>query len=403
MKKIIILVLVAGIIWVGLTLFKTKVGDIRPSILPPAVNIKKRLAEEGRKRNLVETELGLKIAEGFQIGIFAPSTGSGQVHSLGKARDLEFSPGGTLLLSIPSQGRVVALPDKDQDGQADRVVDVLSGLDNPHGLAFFDGQLFVAEETALSRYRWNEENLTATKDRQLFKLPRGGRHTSRTIAFNKKGEMFVSVGSTCDTCFEKHPWLAAVIVSDSQGRNPRLFAKGLRNSVFIKVNQNTQELWGTEMGRDFLGDDLPSDEINIIKEGKDYGWPVCYGDKVYDEKFGQKTPGYCEQTTSPIYEIAAHSAPLGLVFVDSPKFPNDWQGDLLAAYHGSWNRSVPIGYQVVRLKVENNQIVGEEDFLSGFLTDSTAIGRPVDLEFSKEGDLYLSDDKAGVVYLITKK
>lgn len=251
------------------------------------------------------------------------------------------------------------------------------------------------------RYHFDEENLKAEIDKKLFSLHGGGRHTTRTIDFDRKGQIFVSIGSTCDTCFEKHPWLATVIVSDSEGRNPRLFAKGLRNSVFVKVNPNTQELWGTEMGRDFLGDDLPPDEINIIKEGKDYGWPVCYGDRVYDDKFGQKTPEHCAKTESPIYQIAAHSAPLGLVFIDSEKFPEQWRGDLLVAYHGSWNRSTPIGYQVVHLKVEENRITGEEDFLTGFLKEASAIGRPVDLEFSKEGDLYLSDGKAGVVYLIT--
>lgn len=395
MKKAVFILSMVAFLGGVIFLIKNKIGDIRPAVLQPAVDIEERLVEEEGKRDFVKTELGLKIAEGFQIGIFSSN--------LEKARDLQLSPGGTLLLSIPPQGKVVALPDKDRDGKADQVVDVLTGLDNPHGLAFFNGKLFVAEETRVVRYDLDEKSLRATKDKELIKLPKGGRHFTRTIAFNRKGEMFVSIGSTCDTCFEKHSWLAAVIVSNSQGDDPRLFAKGLRNSVFIKVNPDTQELWGTEMGRDFLGDDLPPDEINIIKKDRDYGWPICYGERVYDKKFGQGSPQYCAKTEGPIYEIAAHSAPLGLVFINSEKFPKDWQGDLLVAHHGSWNRSTPIGYKVVRLKIEGSQIIGEEDFLTGFLTDSATTGRPVDLEFGREGKLYLSDDKSAVVYIIDKR
>ncbi len=157
------------------------------------------------------------------------------------------------------------------------------------------------------------------------------------------------------------------------------------------------------MGRDFLGDDLPPDEINIVKDGKNYGWPVCYGNRVYDSQFGGETPNFCLSSEPPVFEIQAHSAPLGLAFISSTQFPEEWQGDLLVSYHGSWNRTAPTGYKLVRLQVEGEKIIQQTDFLSGFLQGNRVIGRPVDLEFGHEGSLYLSDDKAGIIYRIFKK
>lgn len=374
-----------------LLLLKNRIGDVRPALLPPAtVGFKPAAVGES-------PSFPITLPEGFHIGVFA--------RNLGSPRDIVFSEQGTLLASIPRSNKVVALSDKNNDGVADETKDVLTNLDNPHGLAFFKGKLYVVEETKVVRYQWNEETHTATKEKELFSLPAGGNHTSRTIAFNSKGDMFISIGSTCDVCYEKHEWLAAVVVSDEEGRNPRLFAKGLRNAVFITVHPQTNELWGTEMGRDHLGDNLPPDEINIIREGKDYGWPVCYGRRVYDIKFGASF-NYCGATEVPIYEIAAHSAPLGLTFINSQQFPKEWQGDLLISYHGSWNRSTPTGFKVVRLKVEGDRISSEEDFLTGFLAASAkvaseAFGRPVDLAFDSQGSLYISDDKAGFIYKIT--
>ena len=398
MRNVVIAVAIIGLFLAGVWIVRKKVGDVRPALLPP----KEDITKIQDKQSVGETpEFPLKLPEEFKVGIFA--------QGLGNARDLEFSTGGVLLVSIPASGKIVALPDKDQNGVADEVRDVVLRLDRPHGIAFYKDKLFIAEETRIVRYKWDENTLTAAQDKVLFSLPKGDRHFTRTISFNQKGQMFVSIGSTCDVCFEKNEWLAAVIVSDGEGTNPRLWAKGLRNSVFITVNSKTNELWGTEMGRDGLGDNLPPDEINIIRDGnpsagsgpRDYGWPICYGNRIPDTNFQKGTP--CEATEAPVYEIPAHSAPLGLTFVNSSQFPKEWQGDLLVSYHGSWNRSIPIGYKVVRLDVDGNNVRGEEDFLSGFLSGSQALGRPVDLIFDSQGSLYISDDKAGVVYKVIKE
>lgn len=375
---------------IALLLGKEKIGDIRPAFLPAPA-----LTTETKSGGTQVYQGPLKAPDGFKIEIIA--------EGLGNPRDLEFSPRGALLVSIPNEGKVIALFRKDPNGPYQKK-DVVANLNNPHGIAFYDGRLYVAEETSVSRYMWDEERLLATKEKTLFALPSSeGGHFTRSLAFNKNGVLFVSIGSTCNVCFEKNPLHSSVVVSDSEGSNPRTFATGLRNAVFITVHPETGELWGTEMGRDFLGDELSPDEINIIREGKDYGWPICYGNRVLDTNFDKKIykRNPCEETEPPIYKIAAHSAPLGLVFISSEQFPKEWQGDLLVAYHGSWNRSTPIGYKVVRLDIEEGRILGEYDFITGFLEKSSALGRPVDLAFDKNGALYVSDDKGGIIYRVS--
>lgn len=389
------------VLGVGALLIKTYVGDLRPAILPP----KEDLPEIIEKQNTGEgVDFPLEIAGDFKIGVFAKDMGS--------ARDLQFSPGGTLLVSSKESGTVYALPDKNKNGKADEKVEVLTGLDKPHGLAFYpfdtatgkQVKLFVAELRRVSRYSWDEKNLKATFEKKLFDLPYSGGHSTRSVVIDNDGKLFVSIGSSCNVCVEEHPWLTTIVVSDTQGSDPKVYAEGLRNSVFMTINPATGQLWATEMGRDWLGDDLPPDEINIIRESADYGWPYCWGDKVHDADFDPegKFKGRCEKSVAPAFKIQAHSAPLGLIFINSAQFPESWQGDLLVSYHGSWNRSVPTGYKAVRLKVDGEKVTGQEDFILGFLQGSNALSRPVDLEFDKNGSLFISDDKIGVIYKVVK-
>jgi glucose/arabinose dehydrogenase len=348
-------------------------------------------------------KIPFNIQNGLTIHVFASR--------LGKARDLQFSPGGTLLVSDPSAGKVYALPDKNNDGVADETKVVLETGGAPHGLAFYNGKLYIAFTTHVARFNWDENTLKATLDTELFTLPSNDDHNLRTLTFDKNGQMYVSVGSTCNVCHEASELSATVITSDADGGNMHVFAKGLRNAPFIQFNPKTQELWGTEMGRDNLGDNIPPDEINIIKENQNYGWPNCYADKIHDTNFdhNQYIRDPCADTIAPIFQIPAHSAPLGWTFINSNQFPADWQGDMLVSYHGSWNRSTPIGYKVVHLKVSGNSITNAEDFLTGFLPSgaligpSQASGRPVDLTFDSQGNLFLSDDKNGTVYIIQKQ
>ncbi len=390
----IVFLLITVLLFIFFIRIPKRVNTIYPS---PTVGIR---ADSGRN-TAVRISSGeipnipLSLPRGFVIHTFATK--------LGSPRDLQFSPDGTLLVSNPGAGQIIALPDKNGDGVADSNKIVISGENHPHGLGFHSGKLYVADVDKVVRYNWDESTLTATKDKNLFALPQNNNHNNRTLVFDKAGNLFVSVGSRCNVCREDSPFSATILISDFNGNNPRVFAKGLRNAPFIRFNPNTGELWGTEMGRDFLGDNLPPDEINILREGKNYGWPDCFGNKIPDVNFNQKAD--CQNTEPPIFEIPAHSAPLGLSFINSPQFPSDWQGDLLVAYHGSWNRTTATGYKVVRMDVDGNKIVKAEDFLTGFILGTTidsSLGRPVDLEFDSEGNLYISDDRAGNIYIIQK-
>lgn len=314
---------------------------------------------------------------------------------------------GTILVSIPAKGTVVALPDANHDGVADSTVTLLSKLKKPHGIILDcapDCKLFVAEETRLMRYDYDAATIKATSGVKLLDLPGGGRHTTRTL-LKLDSTILISVGSTCDVCHEKNPWHGSVIQIDLDGKNARLFATGLSNSVFLARHPVTGDVWATEMGRDNLGDDLPPDEINILKSGHNYGWPICYGKNIHDTQFDKnvyiRSP--CQEPNQqPSYiDLPAHSAPLGIAFVPEEGWPETMWHHALVAYHGSWNRSTPTGYKIADVALDaKGNYTGVTDFASGWLTGSRAIGRPVDILVRPGGVAFVSDDKAGVVYRI---
>jgi glucose/arabinose dehydrogenase len=383
------------------------IGDIRPALIPAVVPSltssnpsSQPILNSGNfdSKSLPQKRVSfdLKLAERFSIGVFA--------ENITGVRDLQLSPEGVLLASSPSQGSVFAFTI--ENGTVTKKT-VISGLSEPHGLAFNKGKLFIAENNRLGRYSWDSSTSTAVFEKELMKL-RSGSHDAHTIVFDKNGSLFVKVGSSCNVCQESDSQAATVIKTDSEGSSPVTFAKGLRNAAFMTLHPETGDIWATENGRDMIGDDIPPEEINIIGNSslmmrKSYGWPNCYGNKVIDRTFYKgNDPAVCEDTEAPFHLMQAHSAPLGLTFIPE-SFSNELKSDLLVAFHGSWNRSVPTGYKVVRLNLDNGKVVGEEDFLSGFLQGSSALGRPVDVEFDKNGNLFISDDKTGSIYVISKK
>jgi len=340
----------------------------------------------------------LKLPEGFHIRVFADAP---------HAREMAFSPGGILLVTDMSDGTVLALPDPKHTGHAEQVVPVLSGLNAPHGIAFHNGKLYVAEINAVRRYDWDESQLRASNARKLAELPgSGGGHSTRTILF-ANGKMYVAVGSSCNVCEEDDNRRAAVTEFNDDGSGERVFASGLRNAVGLTLNPKTNTIWATDNGRDWLGDDLPPEEVNDLgPKGGNFGWPYCYGDRVPDRS---QSKGYdCSKTVAPRVLMQAHSAPLGLLFYDGSMFPPEYRGNLFVTFHGSWNRSVPTGYKVVRIKF-NDQGEPEgppEDFISGWIRPGERkkgvwMGRPVGLVIGPDGAMYVSDDSAGVVYRVT--
>ncbi len=394
-RILVILIFVLGIVGVGLyftgkyLIWQVSPRELITRFTAPQKDIRQFLPQ-GR-----EMSYPLNLPKGFGIATFADLKG-------GLPRALAFDPYGVLFASIPNKGKVVALPDKENDGAADKIIDVVTGLDYPHGIAFTGDKLYIAETDKVIRYSYDPASLKVTNKEILFNLPAGGRHKTRTLRI-WGDKLYTSVGSSCDVCIEQNPYRASILISDLDGENLRVFAKGLRNTVFFTFD-NQGRIWGTEMGRDYLGDTLPPDEINLIEEGKDYGWPYCYAQKVRDFKFkpGEKL-SYCPDTVASKFDLPAHVAPLGITFINSSLFPPEDQGNLLVALHGSWNSSTPVGYKIVKLSVFADDIVGMSDFITGFLLDGKEVlGRPVDLIFDKSGHLFISDDKAGLIYILFK-
>ena len=346
----------------------------------------------------------LRAPDGFHISVFA--------NEIDGARMLVFSPGGVLLASESGEGKVVALPDPQHTGKAARTVTVLEGLNEPHGLAFYEGKLYVAENDKVRRYDWDERKLRATNPVKLADLPTGGGHSTRSILFHG-GKMYVSAGSSCNVCVEKDPRRATVMEFNPDGSGQKIFAKGLRNAVGVAVNPKTDTVWVTVNGRDMLGDDIPPETIyDLGKEGGDGGWPYCYGDRVFDSQFAKSESGVgsdrCKNVMEPKVQMQAHSAPLGLAFYEGAQFPAEYRNNIFVAFHGSWNRSVPTGYKVVRVKLDDKgqPVGGAEDFITGWLAPGETkkgrwMGRPVGIVVGGDGTMYVSDDSAGVVYRVT--
>lgn len=352
------------------------------------------------------TQAPLQVPEGFTATIYA--------RDVPGARVLTRDQNATLLVSSTKEGKVFALPDRDGNGISDPAVTVLRGLKQPHGILVRCNEmgeepciLYVAETGALVTYDYDADTYTATRKETLATFPTGNGHYTRTLLPHPNNEdLLISVGSSCNVCKEAHPMRATVQALHLADNQIRTLATGLRNTVFMNIHPIDGSIWGTDNGRDVIGDDIPPDEINIIEEGKNYGWPYCYGKQVPDADF-EGTPGICGNTAPSHIDLPAHSAALGLAFVPEEGWPEEWWYDLLVAYHGSWNRSEPTGYKVVRIDLDTRgNMKGISDFVTGFLPsggdEDDAIGRPVDVRIEPGGTVYITDDRAGAVYKIQR-
>jgi glucose/arabinose dehydrogenase len=351
------------------------------------------LADQSRNN----TGLPLEIPPGFSVSILA--------RNLSGARVVEFDSQENLLVSRPDAG-VITLLSTQGDGTIKRT-DILKNLQKPHGLAIDPDDsniLYFAEENRISKVRLNPIGIP----QKIADLPSGAGHDKRTIIFGPDKKLYVAIGSSCNVCAERDGRRAKIFSINKDGSDFQEVATGLRNAPFLTVNPETGKIWTTEMGRDFLGDNLPPDEINILDPtaapAPNYGWPFCYGKNVHDNDFDPRNATSCSDKTPSFIDIPAHSAPLGLAFVsEDSNWPVEYRGNLIVAYHGSWNRSVPTGYKIVRHKFDSaGNYLGAEDFLSGWLQGRSVSGRPVDIKF-RNGIMYVSDDKSGVIYKIEYK
>ncbi len=336
----------------------------------------------------------VQVPPDFVVDVFA--------EDLAGPRFIHFGTDGRLYVAERGAGRILALADRDGDGRADEPTVFAANLDRPHSLVLHKGAWYVGVPSGVVRLvDGDADGIAEGRTVLIDDYPTGG-HSTRTVDFLPDGRMVVSVGSSCNVCDESDPRRAAVVVYDGpQATGERVFAKGLRNAVGLAVHPESGELWATNNGRDLLGDDVPPEAVYIVRDGADYGWPRCHNGTLVDPDFGG--PGACDGVALPVVDMQAHSAPLGMVFYTGTAFPAEYRGDLFIAFHGSWNRSVPTGYKVVRLPLDGSRPRGPvEDFASGWLDaeKGTATGRPVGLAVGPDGALYVSDDKAGMVYRI---
>jgi glucose/arabinose dehydrogenase len=333
------------------------------------------------------------MPEGFSVSVYA--------QGIKNARLLRFTPTGDLLVSQPRRGSVTLLErDADGDGRPDGVRELLSDLNRPHGLDLHGEWLYVAETDAVGRIRFDPatRSVSGAFERVITGLPAGGNHWTRTLRFGPDGWMYVSVGSSCNACIEKDERRATLLRFQPDGSQPEIFARGLRNAVGFDWRPSTGELFGTDNGRDMLGDDLPPCELNRIERGGLYGWPYAYGNKVPDPDLGAGHPDEVRESLAPAHAFGAHTAPLGITFLRGGHWPPAYRGAALVALHGSWNRSEKQGYEVVSLHWGGRGTVTERKFLTGLEIDDDVIGRPVDVAEGPDGAVYISDDYTGRIY-----
>lgn len=365
---------------------------------------KKLIVPETFAQGVFEEERVLRAPEEFTISLFAAGFDA--------PRFFDFGEDDVLFVTDKDAGTISLVKDTDNDGVSDEIIEIDSNLQTPHGIDYYDGDLYVGEEHQVVVYKSiHSDGTYASKDTVVAGLPTGG-HATRTVVVGPDEKLYVSIGSSCNVCEETDERRSAIVQYDLDGTNEKIFARGLRNTVgfifFDSDTDGTKEMWGVNNGRDRIGDDIPPEEVNRIEEGKHYGWPYCYGEGVVNPEFENEKEQFCTtETAFPVYEMQAHSAPLGVQVMNSEiessaySFPSALNKDMFIAFHGSWNRTVPTGYKVVRIDTN-----AQEDMVINFITgwlqeDGEAWGRPVGVGFDSHNVLYISDDKAGAIYRVT--
>jgi glucose/arabinose dehydrogenase len=323
------------------------------------------------------------------------------------ARSMVMSPSGVLYIGNRNGDKVYAVKDTDGDFKADKKWVIASGLNMPNGVAFKDGDLYVAEVSRILKYSDIESKLANPPAPQIIndKYPTDTHHGWKYIAFGPDGKLYVPVGAPCNICESKDEVYASITRINPDGSGREIFASGVRNTVGFTWHPVTKELWFTDNGRDWLGNDIPPCELNRApKSGLHFGYPYCHGGTIKDPEFGSKRP--CGDFVIPAQNLGPHTAPLGIKFYTGNMFPAMYKNQAFIAEHGSWNRDKRIGYRVSMVKVENNtKAISYETFASGWLDDETqkVWGRPVDVLVLNDGSMLVSDDQADVVYRITYK
>ena len=377
---ILALVLIVG----GLVLF---MPGIHTSSIDMVLNVMTGAAADTPEEELLGR---LRAADNYRISVFA--------RGITNPRMMHLTRSGRLLVSSPRSGEVLQLTDTSGDGAADLIEVLMSGLRRPHGLDIHEGQLYIAESHQVGRIDYDSGDGTVNDDYTVVveNLTDEGNHWSKSIRFDDEDRLYVAMGSTCNVCEEEDSRRATIMRYEAGGGPGEVFASGLRNSVGIAFAPWDGTLYATDNGRDMLGDDSPPCELNRIQEGGFYGWPYLNGNNDLDPDLGAGKEALQATALPPAFDFRAHNAPLGIYFP-----PGD-EKSALVALHGSWNRSTPDGYKVVKLSWQADGSITSGDFMWGFEEDGDIIGRPVDITSDGSGGYFVSDDYARVIYRLSR-
>lgn len=336
----------------------------------------------------------VQLPSGFSIDYYAEGVEG--------ARSMALSPNGTLFVGSRNAGRLYAIPDRNGDNKADEVIVLAEGLNSPNGVAFRNGSLYVAEISRVTRYDDIEARLKSPLEPVVVNsdFPSDSSHGWKYTKFGPDGKLYVPVGMPCNVCNPEDERYGTIMRMEPDGSQLEIFARGIRNTVGFDWDPNTKELWFTDNGRDWLGDDLPPDELNRAPEpGMHFGFPYCHAGDIPDPEFGKDRN--CSEFTAPEMKLGPHVAALGMTFYTGTMFPEEYRNQIFIAEHGSWNRKTPIGYRVTLVRLENGTPVSYEPFADGWLQELAAWGRPVDVLVMPDGALLVSDDKNNAIYRIS--
>ena len=346
----------------------------------------------------------LNLPKGFMISIYADD--------LDSPRQITETNGGNIIVGSKNGDKLVAIVDEDKDGYAEKKIVIAEGLQNPTGVVFNDGDLYFSEIDTIwvikniDNWLASSKNYLPKKTIYMNDLPSDTWHGFKYIDFGPDGNLYIPVGVPCNICLEPqtedkrfaaiHKYVDGELIT---------VADGVRNSVGFDWHPVTKKMYFSDNGRDWLGDDSPSCELNMIdKEGSFFGYPYKHSTDVIDPEFGKFIPNLEKDLVDPIAELGPHVAPLGIAFYDNEIFPTKYRNSVFVALHGSWNRSKKSGYKVVFVKLDDQgNYLGQEDFITGWLSNELAWGRPVSPYITKDGSMLLSDDKYNVIYKITYK
>lgn len=367
-----------------------------------------------------------QVPAGFKVELFA--------EGLNSPRIIRTAPNGDIFIAETRAGRISVL--RAAAGKTRPDIDEIyaSGLDRPFGIAFFPSGdhpqwFYVANTGSVVRFAYRNGDLKATGNPETIvaNLPHGYGHSTRDVVFTPdNSKMLVSVGSAgnsgegmsappggIEAWSRKHAlgaaWgaetdRAAVLAFDPNGKNPKIFATGIRNCVGLAIQPQTGLPWCSTNERDELGDNLVPDYVTRVRENAFYGWPWFYIGSNEDPHHVGRRPDLKDKVTVPDVLLQAHSASLGLTFYEGQNFPAEYRGDAFAAEHGSWNRSKRTGYKVVRIRLKEGVPTGEyEDFVTGFVVNDTEVwGRPVGVTVARDGALLISEDGNGTIWRISR-